>query len=112
MYTYVHDLDGLSVYQLSTARVTDETDKRGRVTGWTVSMEVLISRADNSLTRGQWLHPTSSYPSQHFPATQHTREHTVPYFMRHHTPAGIEITAEEYRTLQTAYDAAARKPKS
>lgn len=103
MYEYLHDVTNQTVYQVPThPEISEKRDRRGKRTGWTVTMQILITRADNKLNGNQWEHPTSSYPLQHFSA-HHEKEQVVSSFLIRHMPAGKRITHEEYVELHAAY---------
>jgi len=61
MYKYLHDAKNRVVYQIpSKPRVIEQKDRGGKRTGWSINMEIRITRADNKLNKNQWLHPISS----------------------------------------------------
>lgn len=107
VYKFVHDAASRIVYRYPAAPdVQEKTDKRGRRTDWYVTMDVLITRADNKLIGNRWQHATSDYPRQYLGA-QYTREQAVTYFMMHHAPRGDEISETEYEKLHAEYEAEA-----
>lgn len=108
MYKYLHDAKNRIVYQVpAEPDVNEQKDRRGRRTGWSVNMRVLITRADNKLNGNQWQHATSSYPRQAFDA-HYEKSQVISYFLMHHTPDGDPISQEEYVELQAQYDRFAR----
>lgn len=101
----------MTVYQLpSEPDVTEQKDKKGRRTGWSIRMQITITRKDNRLIGNQWEHPTTSYPKQQFDA-HYTRESAASYFLMHHKPDGEEISEERYLELRATYQSAARAAK-
>lgn len=108
MYRYIHDPPNRIVYKYpGEPNVRERTNARGRRTDWFVSMDVLITRADNKLNGNQWLHATSDHPNQYLGA-QYTREQVVSFFMMRHAPRGEEISEAEYERLSNQYEAEAR----
>ena len=103
MYTYRHDQVNKSIYKFAAPNVQEDGSKRGQIEGWKISMEILITRADNKLRQNQWEHATSAYPSQYFPATQHTKDRSIAFFLRNHAPRGIDIDEVEYNSLHGEY---------
>lgn len=111
MYSYKHDIGNRIVYQFpSEPVVTQQTDRHGKTSGWLVSMQVVITRADNILNGNQWQEATSSYPSQPFDA-HYRKDEVIAYFFMRHTPEGEVVTAGEYAELQASYEAIARTRK-
>lgn len=74
MYTYIHDATKSVVYMFPAPVVEEETDKRGRVTGWKISLDIRLTRSDNRLQAGTWLHPTGHNPRQSFDASHYSRD--------------------------------------
>lgn len=108
MYKYIHDAQNRVVYKIpNEPTVIDQNDKHGKRTGWSVNMEILITRADNRLNSHRWQHPISAYPSQSFDA-HHTKEEVISHFLMSHEPDGDDISLEQYTALQAQYEAIAR----
>jgi hypothetical protein len=108
MFKFVHDEANKIVYRYPTEPAVEETTGRGsrKRIGWSVHMEMSITRADNRLHGNQWEKPTSVLIRQSFDAN-HTRDQVISYFHMHHAPDGIEISEEAYVSLQAAYEAEA-----
>lgn len=107
MYKYVHDAESRIVYQYSAQpAVQERTDKRGKRTDWFVTMDVLITRADNKLRNNQWQYATSGNPRQYMGA-QYTREQVTSFFMIRHVPPGLEISRADYEIIRAQYEAEA-----
>lgn len=107
MYKYIHDASARVVYRFpSEPDVFENKDSRGNRVAWHASMEILITRADNTLTEGKWRHATSDYPSQSFDAGK-TRPRT--FFLSHAPRAkkGEAISQEQYEELQSQYETVA-----
>lgn len=107
-YKYYHDANLKAVYRVPLDPQVHETmDKRKRqIIGWTVSMKIEISRADNVLSNGRWIYPTADYPSQSFEniGNRYNRERVVDYFHMHHDPKCEEISEDAYVALKKTYD--------
>ena len=90
--------------------IREQTERRtGRRTGWHVSAEIEITRADNVLLKPQnrWKYSTLDCPDQDFDA-HYSRDGVARYFDLHHAPRFRKIGAEEYQRLRNEYDAEAR----
>lgn len=108
MFKYIHDQENKTVYKVpNNPTVHEVRDKKGKLTSWSIHMEVDITRADNVLRANQWKHPTSSYPRQHFD-NRYDRDEAIHYFKLNNEPDGTEISEADYTVLQRAYEATAR----
>jgi hypothetical protein len=107
MYKYLHDKTARTVYRFPSEPKVNEQMKRGKRIGWNITMEYLITRADNWLEDGSWKFATSANPSKPFDA-HYTRDIAVSYFRRHYEPRGEAITIDEYERLHTEYEEEAR----
>ncbi len=112
MYTYVHDLSARTVYKFIAPKIRDETDNRRRVTGWSFSLDIQVTRADNLLQAGTWLHPTGNNPTQSFDKSRYSREIALSYFRQLHEPKGVVIDENAYALLYAEYDGMARSKKA
>ncbi len=107
MYKYIHDAAARVVYRFpSEPDVFENKDSRGNRVAWHASMEILITRADNTLTEGKWRHATSDYPSQSFDAGK-TRDRVISFYLMRHEPKGEAISQEQYEELQSQYETVA-----
>lgn len=111
MYRYLHDSSARTVYKFPANPSVTEQRKSGARAGWQVTMECIITRADNWLENGRWKHATSSYPVHHLDA-HYTQEQALSYFRMHHEPKGVEIDRDEYERLHAEYqhEAKTRRP--
>ncbi len=101
---YKHSSPKLTVYKYPVEpSVIEQKTKKGKRIGWTVSMEVRVTRADNVLTQNRWKYPTSEYPRQPFDP-RYSRDEVISYFYMHHVPDGDDITEAEYLALSARYD--------
>lgn len=108
MYKYIHDAAARVVYRFpSEPDVSEEKDWRGKRVAWHARMEILITRADNTLTGNTWQHATSDCPTQSFDPG-YTKDRVVSYFLMRHEPNGETISEEQYEALQSQYESAAR----
>lgn len=107
MYNYLHDDTARTVYRLPRDPQVTEQTKRGKRTGWCITMDYLITRADNWLENGSWKFATSGNPRQQLDA-HYTRDIAIFYFRLHHEPKGELISREEYECLHTEYEEEAR----
>jgi hypothetical protein len=104
MYKYLHDQSARTVYKFpAEPEITEQTDKRGSLTGWRITMSCEITRADNWLENGRWKYATSDYPV-HNSDSRYTREQAVSFFRMRHEPRGEEISAEGYERLHREYE--------
>lgn len=107
-YKYIHDAGNGVVYRLPTdLTVSEQRDRKGKRIGWSVRMEIEITRADNRLINNQWEHPIASIPEQHFD-DRYSQEQVISYFHMHHDPHGDEISEDTYSALKQEYEAKAR----
>jgi len=108
---YFHDTNGKTVFAMSGPSVTEETDRRtGRRTGWHVSAEIEITRADNVLLKphNRWRFSTLQCPDQHLDA-HYERVDVERYFDLHHKPRFRQVDQDEYERLRAEYDKEARR---
>lgn len=107
MYKYLHDSSARTVYKFPAEPWVTERSQSGKRAGWHVTMECIITRADNWLANGRWAHGTSSNPVHHLDA-HYTREQALSYFRMHHEPKGVEIDRDEYERLHGEYEREAK----
>lgn len=109
MYTYVHDINARIVYRfLTEPDITEQRDNRGRHTGWHVTMEIRITRAENWLSdTAGWFYPTSKNPSEYF-FPQDTKAQALSYFRATHEPEGVTIGIDEYDQFHQIYESEAK----
>jgi hypothetical protein len=70
--------------------------------GWSIDMEIILTRADNVLVNNHWLYPCAEYPKQTFKA-RYTKDLALSYFYDQHTPKYEEIDKTLYQSLTVKY---------
>ncbi|WP_298624781.1 hypothetical protein [uncultured Zoogloea sp.] len=106
-YQYTHDADNRTVYKFP-AEPTVTEQRWGpskKLVGWSVSMELKITRADNRLENRRWKYAHTEYPREVFDAPRYSRQEAISFFFQNCSPPGEMITEEEYVRLQAEYDA-------
>jgi hypothetical protein len=112
MYIYFHDVANLAVYRAqSQADVVERSDgSSGAVLVYVVSTPVQITRADNILLNGFWIHPVTDHWSQSFEniGGRYNRERVVAHFLNNKFSGYSEIARDEYEELKLQYEKKAR----
>ena len=104
MYKYIVDAEARIVFQIpSEPMVIEQKDRRGKTRGWSVNVDIIIIRADNTLNGNRWQHGTSSYWNQSFDA-RYTQDNFVSYFLMRPAPNGESIPRKQYLELQSQYE--------
>ncbi|AZG10819.1 hypothetical protein EGT29_24650 [Pigmentiphaga sp. H8] len=115
-YLYFHDEARQTVYRmLSEPRCHAQIHGRGkaqRTTGWYFSTEIEITRADNRLSNGRWVHDVRITPYQIFDVPRYSETEARGYFVRNQTPDGVQISPDEYEELRQKYEKTARNAKA
>lgn len=106
MYRYIHDNAARTIYRFPSEPQVVEQKNRGKRVGWRITMDYIITRADNWLEGGSWQFPTSAHSIQHLDA-HYTRDLALSYFGLHHEPKGEAISIKEYERLHAEYTAEA-----
>jgi hypothetical protein len=108
-YKYYHNSETQTVYRVPTQpNVTEERDSKTRkLIGWTISMSIVLTRADNTLINNHWKYSCGEHPEQFFPA-RYNLDSAISYFYDRHTPRGDEIDQVKYQALTAEYETKAR----
>lgn len=109
-FRFLHDSEKHAVYKVpSELTITEQKDGRGKRTGWHVTTQIEITRADNVLTV-RWKYPVRSNPIEHFDA-RYERFQLPSFFWMHNEPPGESISEAQYESLREQYDSLARQNK-
>jgi len=115
MYKYFHDPSSKTVYRCRSDPQVTELKFRGRLSGWQVSLDTDVTRADNWLaSSSQWHFPVLELRQQEFEFPRYSREQAVSWFLQRHSPAQwntIEIDEPTFDALESEYKAQALKNK-
>jgi len=108
-FKYFHDTEKQTVYRMLTqAIIIEQRDTRNKKnSGWSLRMQIELTRADNSLVNNHWKYPCGEFPQQYFDA-RYSKESALAYFYERYTPRCQEIDCATYRTLMIEYEAKAR----
>lgn len=116
MYSFFHDPKARIVYRCRTEPEVTERRYRGKISGWSVRLDIDVTRADNWLEApNQWHFPTRDPREQPFDYPRYSREQAVSFFRQRHSPSQwdtIEIDEPTYKVLAAEYEALALKNPS
>ena len=116
MHRYFHDAASKIVYRSRSEPQVLERKHRGQLTGWLVSLETDVTRADNWLeSPSQWHSPVMEPRRQEFDYPRYTRAQAIEWVLQRHSPEHwntVEIDAPTYEALETQYKAQAMNNRS
>jgi hypothetical protein len=115
MYCFFHAPEEKAIYRcLSAPEVTERREGR-KLTGWRISLNVEVTRADNwRSSPSQWHFKVIDIREQEFDYPRYTLEQAVSWFLLRNSPANwktVEVDAEAYAALEAEYRAIASQNK-
>jgi hypothetical protein len=114
-YKYFHDIDNKVVYRVPLdPTIREDRNRSGKtVTGWTVSVFVDITKAENRLINNIWEEAVRIQWEQSFEniGNRYNGEMVVEHFYNNHFPRCLEIDEAEYESVKQEYEKQARLNK-
>lgn len=109
MFKYFHDPAAEVVYRQPVCPKLIKRSHNGKLTGWHLSLNIDITRADNWIeSSGQWHYPVIDIQTQEFDKP-YSQEDAISFFLMRHSIEAIyenifQIDEANYATLAAKYN--------